>query len=847
MAKTARAKWTLMVLMALMVTSLIGCGGKSTQDSLLSDTQRAILLDRFTPLAATGSATTTQQSAPLQHSPQIKRKVSPESPLNVITWYGNQEGLAEFWKLIPSYVQDISVLVLIPGNVLKPGGDPEGLVETATACNELKIPFVIQNINGETHRAWNPPMAWFEKTFVPMEYFYGLSSAELYNGEEWRGQLDGDNAQYITDMIEFCATYGLMFAWTDTNIFGTNGTIIDWIEENEQLYNAMKAHPEHIIMQNKESYGDPSTYSLMKGLYMAGLIGGWGVATDWWHWQVSEFKSLFGVNNRSIDSAWEQIFWYPEALQSQSLMFVSSSGGTAFKNEAQFYSVAVQNLKTKKTARTATFEYATLPFFNALLQQDFEIPSRETVLEQATFAMVGGENYQPIDYRKRAKTWHLWPLKWLPFQDVAYSLKESTLYPNTPDYGIIPLLPANLRSEERALLGSYGIDLLDTKMTKKLLAPYAEANRANMQGDTFAADMGDQKYYLNNLENIDKEKSATFYTFCYHDIEALEVTAGPHTYAMVREEPGALRLHINNYRLDKEEMITSLDGSESPQQALYDWVTVDADSGKVRKADDSTLRTTTISLTLPTGYTPEVRILQGIGENADETATTASATITPQAVVTSEGKQHMITLHHNGPVDLTIGVPELAQLKSDAGIADTAQVPVSNSTPESPSTSSAPTTFSPEAEQLQKTIDQWAYVAKSPHNYTETSYHNFYKAWSAGNVALQEGRHELYASLTTKITQATELLLDITEAVAELNKFTTLTQEQRNSPAYIAYGNAFDRLIREILSPTLWYKGKDSTLAISNKAKEYTKKLFIAKTEAIDKALQVLREAYREL
>ncbi len=804
------------ILLITLGVFLIGCS-KSQDDQSLSDTQRIILLDRFS-----------EQSTPSKYPP-VKRVVSPESPLNVITWYGGSEGVEELWSTLPSSIQDISVLVLIPGNILMPGGNPEQLVSTAEKINELNIPFLIQNINGETHKAWNPPIAWLEKTFTPMEMFLGLSSAELYNGEEWRGQLDGDNAQYITEMIEFCAANGLIFAWTDTNIFGTNGTIIDWIEENEQLYSVMKEHPQNIIMQNKESFGDPSTYSLMKGLYMAGLIGGWGVATDWWHWQVSGYKSLFKVNNRSIDSAWEQIFWYPESLQSQSLMFVSSSGGAAFKNEAQFYSVAV------KDSRTATLEYATAPFFNSILEGPFSIPSREDILVNDSFAMVGGRNYKPINYRRRAKTWYLWPLKWLPFQDVAHSLKESSLYPNIPDYGIIPLLPQNLRSTERTLLESYGITLIDERMTEKRIESF---KYQGITGNTFAAEIGNQKYYLNNLENIDKEKESTFSNFTSNDVYSLSFSSGPHTYAMVQENPGSLQIHLNNYRVNKNEMMNSLNGSESPQDALYEWITVDPDTGDLRGADDSTKRTTTITITLPYQFSPEIFFAQNPeGEPGARPFSYTLESPTSPELEEYQGNKHILTIDHNGPVDITISIPELI---TDGEITATQQY-----LPEERVYSTVP--LSPEAQQLQDTIDTWSYVTQTPKRYTETSYHNFYRAWSAGKIAIQEDRKESYTTLTKEIEASAAILLDITVAIEELQKFTTLTDQQRNSTTYESYGKAFDRLLREILSPTLWYKGKDSTLQTNNKTKDYSKKLYKQKSKAIEEALIIYKDAYKNL
>lgn len=68
---------------------------------------------------------------------------------------------------------------------------------------------------------------------------------------------------------------------------------------------------------NKESYGNPSSYSVMQGLWLAGLVGNWGVASDWWHWQVDgDKKSLFGEYDKYVDDEWDLILSYPEICTS---------------------------------------------------------------------------------------------------------------------------------------------------------------------------------------------------------------------------------------------------------------------------------------------------------------------------------------------------------------------------------------------------------------------------------------------------------------------------------------------------------------------------------------------------
>ena len=73
----------------------------------------------------------------------------------------------------------------------------------------------------------------------------------------------------------------------------------------------------------------------MQGLWLAGLVGTWGVASDWWHWQVDGDKNPFGEYDKYVDDEWDLILSYPENMYVQSMMLVMSCGGTCFKAERQ--------------------------------------------------------------------------------------------------------------------------------------------------------------------------------------------------------------------------------------------------------------------------------------------------------------------------------------------------------------------------------------------------------------------------------------------------------------------------------------------------------------------------------
>lgn len=410
-----------------------------------SENERKVLLQTFQPVSS-------GEKQPL------RRVIDSQNPLNLVNYYGD-EPLLTLWNAIPENQKPYTVLLLIPGHTLLPGSDKAlaWLETTADECEKNQIPYAIQNINGEYQMEERIPIAWLEERFASRhDYFYGLNAAELYNGVIWRGEVESSNAQYLIDCITLAAKYGAFFFWTDTNMNYDNGMVLEWFEKNEAFYSVFKKNAANIVLMNKESYGNPSSYSVMQGLWLAGLVGNWGVASDWWHWQVDgDKKSLFGEYDKYVDDEWDLILSYPENMYVQSMMLVMSCGGTCFKAEAP-------NFSTSNGGKPiAGFQYGISPLFDAILNGEIAIPSREDVLKETPAAVLGRANYP----------------------DFHYNLKESNLYPSTGRYRILPLLPSNLRQAERELFAQNGIALIDQKKER---ADYDTLFPEQAQGDTYA-------------------------------------------------------------------------------------------------------------------------------------------------------------------------------------------------------------------------------------------------------------------------------------------------------------------------------------------------------------------------
>lgn len=761
-AKIALTVTAIIVLLLLIAFSVL-CGIYFAREKTvlaLSDLQRELLSLRFAKIDYTPVTDT------------LKREISAAKPLNIVTYYGDEKGIDELWSQIPEDIKEITVVMLIKGNVFAPGGDPTSLIRLADKCDESSIPYAIQLVNGETHCEWLMPLKWIENEFCARSFFYGVSTAELYNGEEWRGQMDGDLAWYVNDAIRLMAKYGEFMFFTDTNIFGDNGTFSDWIEENEYFYTTLKECSEHVFMQNKESYGDPSSYSVMKGLYMAGLIGGWGVATDWWHWQVDGKKVLFNEGKNNIDNEWERIYYYPENMQVMSLAMVAANGGFCFKNEAEFYSVTVGG------RQTATFRFATIPFLRSVLSGDFYIPSREELLENEKFAIVGAENYKAVNY----------------------DLKESNLYPCTPDYNIIPLLPANLHAEEKQLFDSHDVALLYEKPDKDNTAAYLNGFG---YGNTYLTKSGEGWLYLNNSENVRKTKTAVATSLDYDSAESVSISATEHTYAYFRQSADNIYFQINNFRLNKYEMVSALDGSETPHDALYEWITVDPETNDV-KADRSELRLTTISI--KTATKPDIEWLTSPDADGEHHfAFTYKESY--------ENGVYVLKIRHNGYVSF--------KLITNTGTKNIQKTKASVNNRAMPS-------YDADYDKIARLLQEKKSVADSPEKYTETSFAAFRREYSLLEYALSS-----HAVNEKRIEKACEFLSDVplVDISAATEKLLSVVEADELSEK----GAAYDGLLRAVLSPTKHYNYKEQSLRTYfwTHRKKYDLSLYKTKTSEI--------------
>ena len=749
------------------------------KEKALSFEQRQVLTENFTPVD-------------LSSKKESKRVIDNKNPLNLLNYYGD-EPVLDLWSSIPENQKPYTVLLIIPGHTLLPGSDSslKMLVDTAQICEDNQIPYAIQNTNGEIAPEERLPVAYLEKEFAQKhEYFYGLNAAELYNSISWRAEADSNNSQYIIDCINLCAKYGGYFFWTDTNMNYDSGMILEWFETNEAFYSAFKENSKYICLMNKESYGKPSTYSCMQGLWLAGLVGNWGVASDWWHWQVDgDKKSLFGEYDNLVDNEWDMIINFPENMYVQSMMLVMSAGGTCFKAEAPNFSTSCDG------KRLGGFEYGISPLLDRVISGKISIPSKEEVLAETPIAVLGYENYPNFNYDE----------------------KVSNLYPSTGKYGIIPLLPSNLRNDEIEIFNENRITLVDTDKPQSFYDEYY----SDVDSDTYLRRISNQWYFIHSVENERCVKKGTFESVI-SSAQQVSIKTDEHTSAIITENKDSLDFYVSNYRTDKKQMVKEIDDEYMKNNRWYnfskEYLVLDSNGNPVG-IDDTKQRTTVI--TVKGSYN------SGKPELVLNNSTDGKGYQNRPYSYTEEwdGNTNTLTLtfKHNGILDFSVLLD-----KSDKAFAPSEQGEFT------PYIKEKTDSFYDELENLIITLK-----TEKNHIYNEYSYMQFNDALEKAKVIISEKTYTQTQvdDAVKELQSAYDNLLDLTEygALLKSSLRNTLSEEQ---------GAAYDALLREALSNRVYIDGRSQSLnykyyyQIKNYNKADKQKKLDKKSDALSQIIQ---------
>lgn len=446
---------------------------------------------------------------------RLNRVIDNDNPIAFIDYSGDGNDLIDLWQTLPADARSYTVVIINFDDILRPGQSEKlkNIDKIIDTCEQNNISFVAEVLTGSTQHEWLLPITYIEEVFLISPNCMGLAISNVYSAGNTRGLLDGNFSGYIADLINIGSKHGQYTIWSDCNYFGDNGTIIDWIENDEYLYSSMLTNSDNIIMTAANQDYARSTYSVLLGLYLAGIIGNWGIATD-----VSDYNKIAisnAENKNGVVNASKKTKDAGKELRYDSLYLAAAYGATA-------YSFVNSDSESGRALQSSEFRYSVMPFLNAVINSEYELPGRQAVLDKIKFAVVGGANFIEFD-RSIDKN--------------KFSLS---------DCGIIPLLPSNIRTGERQIFNDNKIQLIESELTPETAEKYASGDT---DGNAYIQQTGNIWYYANDPHNAgNTADEVTVKNIYYNGALSMSIASYPKTYAMIIESASSLKFSVNNYK-----------------------------------------------------------------------------------------------------------------------------------------------------------------------------------------------------------------------------------------------------------------------------------------------------------
>ncbi|MGV9777904.1 discoidin domain-containing protein [Streptosporangium sp. NPDC003464] len=476
-----------------------------------------------------------------------------------------QGTLAQLYDTVPASLKPYAYINLIAGSDIQNVPAATGWLQSQLdAAEAAGIPVTVQVAHGQTGTTNAIPVSqWKTWALTHPNTFKGFNAAELYNGPDQSG--------YLISLFNLAGQQGMYFFWTDTNIFGTDGMMLDYMQNNSGFLPAMKANARNLVFMNKESYATTSTDALIKGLWLTGYIGNWGSSTDWWHWGI-DGKGVFPGGSGEQD--WKYILQYPQGLQIQSIVRDLSQGATCFLTEASYFTNGALG------HRYAPAQFGVYPLLQGVLNGWIKIPTRTEVASQQQVLARGITNYSTPGWNQSV----------------------NNAMPVDGRYGMVSLVPKTMPAADLAGFTTV-TSPQPTSYYDGLYPGFASAGN----GWLVRSDGAVKQWYYTNPYMWVQQKTAVVFSPTNVPGASVAISSDEHTSVIVQENPSNLGVHVFNYRLNLTNALSLVTDQATTVTFGQDYMapTLDSSGTPVVNADGSI--TTVGGKTLPDQTSRDVR------------------------------------------------------------------------------------------------------------------------------------------------------------------------------------------------------------------------------------------------
>lgn len=439
-------------------------------------------------------------------------------------------------------------------------------------------------------------------------------------------------AQLTAEYLELFSSKGIYLVLTD--IDDANHRMEKWFE-NDTLFKAAQKHHKYLVINSKStsSSGYNTVRSFALGTWLSGLADNWGALTDAWAWYEIRYHKLFEpVMNTTYEDV-RRVYTFPETLFAMNMLQSYVNGGTVFNAEHPFYCTGVYD------EASWVLKESIIPTMRYMIANP--AATREQVKGEIK-AVYHTDSYLPTNFA----------------EGLYGTAQDNNLLQTSGQYRTLPVLSSKLSAAEASAFGRVlkSADLADK--INILNAQYLELSTGDAFVETLlgggAGQTGRRLLIMNSLFNENKNQSATLTPTDATFATSMGFTLTPHTYLIAHETADSIKIDLNNFRTDKDELWVPGE-SENPDWTSFgndwngdhkdyvqDYMKYHISNPKLDK--DRDLRSTVITLHTEERPTAVVTRNGGSTKLADDKFYTE----------TYENGVYTLTITHNGQVNVTI-------------------------------------------------------------------------------------------------------------------------------------------------------------------------------------------------
>lgn len=442
----------------------------------------------------------------------------------------------------------------------------------------------------------------------------------------------GAVAQLTAEYLELFSSKGIYLVLTD--IDDANHRMEKWFE-NDTLFKTAQKHHKYLVINSKStsSSGYNTVRSFALGTWLSGLADNWGALTDAWAWYEIRYHKLFEpVMNTTYEDV-RRVYTFPETLFAMNMLQSYVNGGTVFNAEHPFYCTGVYD------EASWVLKESIIPTMRYMIANP--AATREQVKGEIK-AVYHTDSYLPTNFA----------------EGLYGTAQDNNLLQTSGRYRTLPVLSSKLSAAEASAFGRVlkSADLADK--INILNAQYPELSTGDAFVETLlgggAGQTGRRLLIMNSLFNENKNQSATLTPTDATFATSMGFTLTPHTYLIAHETADSIKIDLNNFRTDKDELWVPGE-SENPDWTSFgndwngdhkdyvqDYMKYHISNPKLDK--DRDLRSTVITLHTEERPTAVVTRNGGSTKLADDNFYTE----------TYENGIYTLTITHNGQVNVTI-------------------------------------------------------------------------------------------------------------------------------------------------------------------------------------------------